>query len=208
MSDKTQTDGPLTDGEMESSLPSEAQYDRNKAREGVRLLLEAIGEDPNRPGLQETWQRRVPAAFETLTEGNRGVEKPELTTFETESDELVIKTGIPVHTLCEHHLLPFHGTAAIAYRPDEEVVGLSKISRYVRWQSRQLTMQEELTQDIAEGLADEVGAETVLVQISATHLCEAMRGIETATTTTTQATVGEPTTAVRTQFRNAISKSN
>jgi len=208
MSDKTQTDGPLTDGETESSLHSEAQYDRNKAREGVRLLLEAIGEDPNRPGLQETWQRRVPAAFETLTEGNRGVEKPELTTFETESDELVIKTGIPVHSLCEHHLLPFHGTAAIAYRPDEEVVGLSKISRYVRWQSRQLTMQEELTQDIAEGLADEVGAETVLVQISATHLCEAMRGIETATTTTTQATVGEPTTADRTQFRNAISKSN
>lgn len=206
MSDQTQTNGSVVDEEVGSSVARDAEFDEDKAREGARLLLEAIGEDPNRPGLQETWQRRVPATFETLSEGTRTVEKPTLTTFETESNELVIKTGIPVHSLCEHHLLPYHGTAAIAYRPDGAVVGLSKLPRYVRWQSRQLTMQEELTNDIASGLAAEIGAEAVLVQISATHLCEAMRGVETRTTTTTRATVGELTTKERTRFQNAITE--
>jgi len=204
MSDET---GAVPD-EGASSVPSETLYDWEKAQQGVRLLLEAMGEDPNREGLQETWQRRVPAAFETFTEGNRSAEKPSLTTFEGDTDELVIKTGIPVHSLCEHHLLPYYGTATVAYRPSGQVVGLSKLPRYVRWQSRRLTMQEELTEDIAKGLADEIGASTVLVQISATHLCEAMRGVETATTTTTRATVGDPTTDERTQFRAAITETN
>src|SRR6056297_2127656 len=122
-----------------SSVPAEAHYDWEKAQQGVRLLLEAVGEDPDREGLQETWERRVPAAFETFTEGNRSDEKPSLTTLETDTDDLVIKTGIPVYSLCEHHLLPYSGTATVAYRPSGQVVGLSKLPRYVRWQSRRLT---------------------------------------------------------------------
>jgi GTP cyclohydrolase I len=127
-------------------------------------------------------------------------------TFETDSQDLLIKTGIPLHSVCEHHLLPYTGTIHIAYRPNGEVVGLSKLTRYVRWRARRLTIQEELTRDIAEGLADEINAETVLVQISAQHMCEAMRGIETVSTTTTFATAGSPTDSDQERFNAAIAQ--
>lgn len=181
--------------------------DHEKAQRATRMLLEALGEDPDRDGLTDTWQRRVPDAFETLTDGARESAKPSMRTFDADSDGLVIKTGIPFHSLCEHHLLPFHGSVNIAYRPDEEVVGLSKLTRYVRWQSRQLTMQERLTNDIASGLADELDADTVLVEMNATHLCESMRGIETESTTTTRTTIGDLTEPEREQFRTAVTRS-
>lgn len=192
-----------------SQLPQQRddeRIDREKAQRGVRLLLEALGEDPDREDLIDTWQRRVPAAFATLTEGTDETAKPTMRTFDAESEDLVVKTGIPVYSLCEHHLLPFFGTVTLAYRPDEDVVGLSKLTRYVRWQSRQLTMQERLTNDIASGLAEELDAPTVLVEMHATHLCEAMRGVETKSTTTTRATVGEPTEGEREQFRAAVAR--
>ncbi len=178
---------------------------QEKAQRGVRLLLEAVGEDPGREGLSETWQRRVPETFATLTDRNRDAAKPTIRTFETESEELVVKTGIPVYSLCEHHLLPFFGSVHLAYRPQGSVVGLSKLTRYVRWQSRQLTMQERLTNEIASGLANELDTSTVFVEMNATHLCEAMRGIETESKTTTRATVGEPTDVERERFQSAIS---
>lgn len=178
--------------------------DHEKARHATRLLLEAIGEDPDDPTLSETWQRRVPETVETLTQGCRESEKPTLRTFDAETDGLVVKTGIPIYSLCEHHLLPYHGVAHVAYRPNDEVVGLSKLPRYVRWQARRLTIQEELTSDIAQGLDAELHPSTVLVEITATHLCEAMRGVETATETTTRATVGEPTESDQRQFQRTI----
>jgi GTP cyclohydrolase I len=181
-----------------------SSIDYEKAQRATRMLLEALGEDPDRDGLTETWQRRMPAAFETLTEGQREAEKPTLRTFDAETGDLVIKTGIPVHSLCEHHMLPYHGAAHVAYRPDGDVVGLSKLARYVRWQSRRLTVQEGLTRDIAKGLAEEIGSDAVQVEITATHLCEAMRGVETATETTTQATIGELTENERRRFRSAV----
>lgn len=182
------------------------RFDREKAQHGVRLLLEAVGENPERDGIVDTWQRRVPETFATLTEGEYEETKPTMRTFDADSDDLVVKTDIPIYSLCEHHLLPFFGTAHLAYRPDGQVVGLSKLTRYVRWQSRRLTMQEQLTTDIASGLAQELGAATVFVEMSATHLCEAMRGIETKSTTTTRATVGEPTEVEREQFQMAIAQ--
>jgi GTP cyclohydrolase I len=184
--------------------PGSDSIDWEKAQRATRMLLEAVGENPNREDLQGTWERRMPAAFETLTEGQRDAEKPEMRTFETETNDLVIKTGILVYSLCEHHILPYHGVAHIAYRPDGDVVGLSKLTRYVRWQSRRLTVQEGLTQDIADGLAEEIDAEAVTVDITATHLCEAMRGIETATETTTQSAVGELTDNEQQRFRSAV----
>ncbi|WP_415380492.1 GTP cyclohydrolase I [Halosimplex sp. TS25] len=197
MTNDVQTDA----GDHVDSIEAEEQpIDYSKAQEGARLLLEAVGENPDEGSLQDTWERRVPETFETLTEGTRAEAKPTLRTFDATSDDLVIKTGIPMYSLCEHHLLPYHGTAHVAYRPDEEVVGLSKLPRYVRWQSRRLTMQEELTTDIAHGLADELGADAVIVEITATHLCEAMRGVETATETTTRTTVGELTDSERERF--------
>lgn len=182
----------------------EAEIDYEKAQRGVRLLLEALGEDPTRDGLSETWQRRVPEAFRTLTAGQRETTKPTMRTFEAETDDLIVKTGIPVYSLCEHHLLPFYGTVHLGYRPDSQVVGLSKLTRYVRWQARQLTMQERLTNDLARGLAEELDAPAVLVEITANHLCEAMRGIETESTTTTRASAGDPTDTDRNQFERAI----
>jgi GTP cyclohydrolase I len=180
--------------------------DVEKARRGTRLLLEAVGEDPDSDTLTETWQRRVPETIATLTEGSRDEEKPTFRMFEANNDELIVKTGIPLYSLCEHHMLPYHGVAHVAYRPGDRVVGLSKLPRYVRWQARQLTMQEELTNDIAAGLTAEIGASAVLVEITATHLCEAMRGVETATETTSWAETGEPTETDRKRFRDAINK--
>lgn len=196
----TSTHSQLASDEVESEI------DHEKAQRGVRLLLEAVGEDPDRDELADTWQRRVPDAFATLTEGQRGAAKPTMRTFDSDTTDLVVKTDIPVYSMCEHHLLPFFGTIHLAYRPNEEVVGLSKLTRYVRWQSRQLTMQERLTNDIASGLADELDAATVLVEMNATHLCEAMRGIETESTTTTRSTVGEPSEAERDRFQAAINR--
>jgi GTP cyclohydrolase I len=184
----------------------ESDIDYGKAQRGVRLLLEAVGEDPDSDALAETWQRRVPDAFATLTEGQREGAKPTMRSFNAETTDLVVKTAIPVYSLCEHHLLPFFGTVHLAYRPTDEVVGLSKLTRYVRWQSRQLTMQEQLTNDIASGLKEELNAATVFVEMNATHLCEAMRGVETESTTTTRATVGEPTEAERERFQAAVNR--
>jgi GTP cyclohydrolase I len=181
-------------------------YDEQKAREGARLLLEAVGRNPDEAGVYETWNRRVPAMLETLTEGMRSEAKPVMRTFNAETDGLVVKTGIPLYSMCEHHILPFHGVAHVAYRPDESMVGLSKLIRYVRWQSRRLTTQEELTRDIAAGLDDELDAECVLVEIIATHTCEAMRGIETATRTTTRETVGAVSDTDHEQFRESIQR--
>lgn len=205
----TSDETAVGDAEQEKDGPTplptdEAGIDWDKAQRGTRLLLEAIGENPQREHLEATWQRRVPELFETFSEGQRESEKPRMRTFPTDSDDLVVKTGIPVYSLCEHHLLPFHGTAHVAYRPSEHVVGLSKLVRYVRWQSRQLTTQEQLVRDIAHGLAAELDTEVVLVELSATHMCEAMRGVETETTTTTRTTVGTPTAPEREQFTTAI----
>lgn len=179
-------------------------FDEQKAQEGARLLLEAVGRNPNDASVYETWNRRVPAMLETLTEGMRPEAKPAMRTFDTETSGLVVKTGIPLHSMCEHHMLPFQGVAHVAYRPRESMVGLSKIVRYVRWQARRLTTQEELTRDIAAGLDDELDAEGVLVELTATHACEAMRGVETASTTTTRENVGEVSDTDREQFRGSI----
>jgi GTP cyclohydrolase I len=144
--------------------------------------------------------------METLSEGYRPTEKPTMRTFESEGDDFVVKTGIPVYSLCEHHLLPFYGVAHLAYRSDGAVAGLSKLVRYVQWRSRRLTMQERLTHRLADGLANELGAKIVLVELRMTHLCEAMRGIETETETTTQASSGTATEEERQRFRNAIKR--
>lgn len=196
--DKSQLDSRTDPNQQEGRI------DYDKARRGTRLLLEAIGEDPDSGALAETWQRRVPDTLATLTEGMRDAEKPTLRTFEANNDDLVVKTGIPLHSLCEHHLLPYQGVAHVAYRPHKEVVGLSKLPRYVRWKARRLTIQEELTHEIATGLQREIGASGVLVEITASHLCEAMRGVETATETTTRASAGELTDAEREQFNRLI----
>lgn len=170
------------------------------------MLLEAIGEDPEAEPYPQTWQRRVPDVLASLSEGLREEEKPTMRAFETEANDLVVKTGIPFYSLCSHHLLPYYGTAHVAYRPDGSVVGLSKLTRYVRWQSRRPSMQEELTEDIAAGLAADLEATGVLVELEATHMCEVMRGIETESTTRTRASVGDVGEDAEERLRTAIDR--
>jgi GTP cyclohydrolase I len=192
--------------DVEPATNGHAGIDWEQAQEGARLILDAMGEDPDSEPLRETWERRVPAMLETLSEGNRETEKPTMRTFEAEGDDLVVKSGIEFQSLCEHHLLPYTGTAHVAYRPNGSVVGLSKLIRYVRWQSRKPSIQEGLTRDIANGLAEELGAEAVAVELSATHLCEVMRGVESETVTTTRATVGDLSDTERERFENTITR--
>jgi GTP cyclohydrolase I len=192
--------------DVEPATNGHAGIDWEQAQEGARLILDAMGEDPDSEPLRETWERRVPAMLETLSEGNRETGKPTMRTFEAEGDDLVVKSGIEFQSLCEHHLLPYTGTAHVAYRPNGSVVGLSKLIRYVRWQSRKPSIQEGLTRDITNGLAEELGAEAVVVELSATHLCEVMRGVESETVTTTRATIGDLSETERDRFENAITR--
>lgn len=189
-----------------NGVKGDRAIDWAKAQRGTKLLLEAIGADPDSDRLTETWQRRVPSAFETLSQGRRSEARPAMRTFPATDAGLVAKTGIPLYSLCEHHLLPYHGVAHVGYEPDGEVVGLSKLPRYVRWHARRLTMQESLTHDIASGIRDEIEATGVIVEITATHLCEAMRGIERTTETTTRSITGDLSTESVRQFERAIDR--
>lgn len=152
--------------------------DLEKAEEAVRLLLEAIGEDPNREGLVET-PRRVAKMYEELTQGYEQSAKQHLSkVFNSADAEIVLEKDISFHSLCEHHLLPFFGKVHIAYIPKGKVVGLSKLARVVEVFARRLQIQEQMTNQIADAVNDELSPLGVLVIIEAEHTCMTMRGIK------------------------------
>ncbi len=165
-----------------------SEIDTLAAELAVRDLLVALGRDPDEEGLLET-PRRVAAAFaEMLTH-----EPVELTTFDNDAgyDELVVVREIPFHSLCEHHLLPFHGVAHVAYLPGERIIGLSKLARVVELHARELQLQERLTMQVAECLQEHLQPKGVGVVIEAEHLCMSLRGVQKAgTRTTTSALLG------------------
>jgi GTP cyclohydrolase I len=162
--------------------------DHAAAERAVRDLLVALGRDVREPGLRET-PRRVAAAFgEMLTH-----EPVALTTFPNEAgyDELVVVREIPFHSLCMHHLLPFHGVAHVAYLPGERIIGLSKLARVVELFARELQLQERLTMQVADCLQEQLRPKGVGVVIEAEHLCMSLRGVQKAgTRTTTSALLG------------------
>ena len=145
----------------------------------IRQLLAAIGETPSREGLLET-PRRVEKSLRFLTSGYRAdidqIVNDAL--FTVEYNEMVMVRDIDMYSLCEHHLLPFFGKCHVAYIPDGKVIGLSKIPRIVDVFARRLQVQERLTTQIAETLAEKLRPLGVAVVIEATHLCMAMRGVE------------------------------
>lgn len=146
------------------------------ARQGVRDLLYHIGEDPNREGLLDT-PRRVVDALVELTDGYAADIAGILgVTFPDTCDEMVVVTGIRVVSLCEHHLLPFTGTAALAYVPNGRVVGLSKLPRMVTAFAHRLQVQERLTEQVADALVEHLGPLGVGVVIRAQHSCAGLRG--------------------------------
>ncbi|MCY3557416.1 MAG: GTP cyclohydrolase I FolE [Chloroflexi bacterium] len=152
--------------------------DRKRAEAAVRELLLAVGEDPDREGLLDT-PRRVVAAFEE-TMGGREVDIPHLLSvgFEEGHDEMVILRDVPFFSMCEHHLMPFHGIAHVGYVPNGRVVGLSKLARLVDAIARRPQLQERLTAQVADMLMETLQPQGAGVAVEAEHLCMQMRGIK------------------------------
>ena len=156
----------------------ETHGDNGRVEAAVRRILEEIGEDPDRQGLVGT-PERVHRMYTELTAGYH-VDPERLinnAVFDVDYSEMVIVRDIPFYSLCEHHLLPFFGTASVAYIPRGRVIGLSKIPRIVEMYSRRLQVQERLTQQIAEFLQERLQPQGVGVVLEATHLCAVMRGV-------------------------------
>ena len=158
--------------------------------DAVRQILIAIGENPDREGLSET-PARVGRMYAELFEG-LGQDPAEIVRSvftEDEHREMVMVRDIPFYSMCEHHLVPFHGRAHVAYLPDGVLTGLSKLSRLVDAYAKRPQMQERLTSQIADTLMDAVNPLGVLVVIEAEHLCMSMRGVRKSGTTTTTSAV-------------------
>ena len=153
--------------------------------DAVVRLLTFIGEDPNREGLLDT-PKRVTKAWKELTEGYNLNPADVLSTAFTEPcDEMVVLSGIEFSSTCEHHMLPFTGTATVGYIPNGKVVGLSKLARLTDLFARRLQIQERLTNQIAEALQEHTNAHGVGVIVSAHHTCMSLRGIRKGNTTMT-----------------------
>jgi GTP cyclohydrolase I len=144
------------------------------AEEAVAALLRALGKDPTSPHLADT-PRRVADAYAELLTGRHF----DLTTFPNDDgyDGLVLARDVPVHSLCEHHLLPFTGVAHLGYLPGERILGLSKLARVLELFARDLQVQERLTQQVADWLQENLAPRGVGVVIEASHLCMSLRGV-------------------------------
>lgn len=151
------------------------QIDLPAAERAIRDLLLALGRDPSSPHLAET-PRRVATSFKQMLTPREF----DLTTFPNDEhyDELVLAKSIPVHSLCEHHMLPFTGVAHVGYLPGERILGLSKLARVVELFARDLQVQERLTVQVANWLQEHLEPKGVGVVIEAEHLCMSMRGVQ------------------------------
>jgi GTP cyclohydrolase IA len=160
---------------------SDAAVDLEKVARGVRMILEAIGEDPDRPGLQETPQRFA-EMFAELTAGMHEDPREHVVPLPGDThDEMVIVKDISIASLCEHHLAPFVGKCHIAYIPREgRILGLSKLARIAETFARRLQLQERLTTDIANTLYEGLRPIGVMVVIEAEHTCMTLRGVRKA----------------------------
>ncbi|MFI5977866.1 GTP cyclohydrolase I FolE [Streptomyces sp. NPDC051452] len=191
----------MTDPVTLAGAGSIGEFDEKRAENAVRELLIAVGEDPDREGLRET-PARVARAYRELLAGLR--QEPEdvlTTTFDLGHDEMVLVKDIEIVSLCEHHLLPFHGVAHVGYIPAEtgKITGLSKLARLVEVFARRPQVQERLTTQIADSLVRILEARGAIVVIEAEHMCMSVRGIRKPGAKTT-------TSAVRGQLRDATTR--
>jgi len=164
--------------------------DKGKIEAAVRLFLEGIGENPNRPAIRKTPQR-VAKMCEDIFGGIGKNPEEKLTILKGEKhDEIILLRNIPLYSICEHHLLPFLGRAHVAYIPKGgRVVGLSKIARVVDILSRRLQLQERLTTQIADVINHTLEPRGIMVMIEAEHLCMSIRGVKKPGTKTVTSVV-------------------
>jgi len=170
----------MYDYDNDMNIPEESRknMDLPAIEDAVRTILKAIGEDPDREGLLETPQRVARMYAEVFSGLHRDIGKDVKVFTETGNDEMILIGDIPFYSMCEHHLLPFHGKAHVVYIPrDGKILGLSKVARIVDTLSRKPQLQERLTSEIADKIIEAVDASAVCVVIEAEHLCMTMRGI-------------------------------
>ena len=193
----------MYDYKNDSQLPIESRenMDLPKIEDAVRMILEAIGEDTSREGLQETPKRVARMYAEIFSGIHRDVNQDVKVFTEPGNDEMILIGDIPFYSMCEHHLLPFHGKAHVVYIPrDGKILGLSKVARIVDTLSRKPQVQERLTSEIADQIIAAVDAKSVCVVIEAEHLCMTMRGIrKPGSKTVTSAMSGGCRTDARTR---------
>jgi len=178
---------------------SGSNMDMEKIEQGVRLILEGIGEDLQREGLRKT-PERVARMYAECFAGMYGDPKELFdVTFDEGHEEMVLVRDIPFYSMCEHHLAPFFGKAHVAYIPakDGRICGLSKLARLVDIFAKRPQVQERLTSQIADTLVEELNPQGVIVVLEAEHLCMNMRGIKKPGSKTT-------TSAVRGAFKNSV----
>jgi len=182
----------MTDANPLRSVPdASGPVDRERLEKAVREILFAIGEDPDRDGLLRT-PTRVAQMYSEICAGLS--EDPAhhlVVTFEADHDEMVLVRDIALYSICEHHLIPFHGRAHVAYIPgdDGRITGLSKLARLVDGYAKRPQVQERLTTQIADALVDALAPRGAFVMIEAEHLCMSMRGVRKPGTLTVTSAV-------------------
>ena len=163
-----------------SELPDTPDYDDRKVEQGVRLILEGVGEDADRAGLKDTPARVARMYREVFAGIGRDASQLVTVVEGADHDEMIMVRDIPLFSVCEHHLIPFSGKAHVAYIPNkaQQITGLSKIARVVDLLSKRPQVQERLTTQIAEALDTALEPRGVFVVIEAEHFCMTMRGIK------------------------------
>lgn len=154
-------------------------FDLNKIEQAVRMIIEAIGEDPEREGLQDT-PKRVAKMYSEVFEGlNQDPSEYFATIFGEEHEELVLVKDIPFYSMCEHHLVPFFGKAHVGYIPrNGKVTGLSKLARAVDAVAKRPQLQERITKTVADSMMESLDPYGVIVVVEAEHMCMTMRGVQ------------------------------
>ncbi|WP_347038674.1 GTP cyclohydrolase I FolE [Glutamicibacter halophytocola] len=184
------------------------QIDQPRIAAAVREILEAIGEDPDRDGLAETPKRVAKAYAEFFAGLHQNAAEHLSTTFDIEHDEMVLVKDIPFYSTCEHHLVPFYGSAHIGYIPGKggKVTGLSKLARLVEVYARRPQVQERLTTQIVDSLVEHLNPAGAIVVVECEHMCMSMRGVQKpGAKTVTSAVRGQPReTATRAEAMSLI----
>ncbi|KUM30747.1 GTP cyclohydrolase I [Arthrobacter sp. EpRS66] len=182
-------------------MSEQQQIDQPRIAAAVREILEAIGEDPDRDGLAETPKRVAKAYAEFFAGLHQNAAEHLSTTFDIEHDEMVLVKDIPFYSTCEHHLVPFYGSAHIGYIPGKggKVTGLSKLARLVEVYARRPQVQERLTTQIVDSLVEHLNPAGAIVVVECEHMCMSMRGVQKPGAKTV-------TSAVRGQLRETATR--